>query len=570
MQTGFSLWQASADSNQARKAKLGLSLLLTLEVWLAVALAMALLAVWSWRETAKVSAAQAEAYGRAVYELTLAGLTSLAMTGHADKRDLLLEQIRMGHEIESLNVIRSDAIIRQYGNRGPARPSTSELEVIQSKRAITTRLGAGNEERLQIIKPILASRNFLGKDCLACHQAREGDVLGVVSLELSMKRHNARQDLLAIESFAIASLFALAVAGFCYMRVSRRVMKPIANMRQGLERIAAGKASPLERLPVTGNDEISQAGKSFNRVMDRAIAEAEQNRLDTEVFNRALEGITITDQNGVIQKVNPAFSRMTGYTAAEAIGKTPAILKSGRQDPFFYEAMWKTLLTTGQWQGEIWNRRKNGEIYPEWLSISSVRGPDGMIEHFMAIFSDITESKLRESDMAHQATHDPLTGLANRALFMDRLEQAIAMSARLAHNHVGVIFLDLDGFKPVNDNFGHHEGDRVLQEVAVRLSSVVRHNDTVARLGGDEFTLLLPNLAHRDDAEIVARTILDCIEIPFNVMGNQVRLSASIGISCFPYDGLDAETLIKHADEAMYVAKRSDERRYHFYTGQQF
>ena len=570
MLTGVSLRQPSETSGQARNAKLGLSLMLTLEVWLAVALAMALLAVWSWRETAKVSEGQAEAYGRAVYELTLAGLTSLAMAGHADKRDLLLEQIRMGHEIESLNVIRSEAIVRQYGNRYQARPSASELEVLKSKRAATTRTGTGNEARLMIIRPILASRNFLGKDCLACHQVREGDVLGAISLELSMKRHNARQDLLAIESFAIASLFALAVAGFCYIRVSRRVMKPIADMRQGLERIAAGKASALERLPVSGNDEISQACKSFNRVMDRAIAEAEQSRLDTEVFNRALEGITITDQNGVIQKVNPAFTRMTGYTAAEAIGKTPAILKSGRQDLFFYEAMWTTLLTTGQWQGEIWNRRKNGEIYPEWLSISSVRGPDGMIEHFMAIFSDITESKLRESDMAHQATHDPLTGLANRALFMDRLEQAIAMSARVARNHVGVIFLDLDGFKPVNDNFGHHEGDRVLQEVAVRLSSVVRHNDTVARLGGDEFTLLLPNLSHREDAEIVARTILDCIEIPFNVMGRQVKLSASIGISCFPYDGLDAETLIKHADEAMYVAKRSADCRFHFYTGQQF
>ncbi len=570
MLNGFTLWRPSATSGQARKAKLGLSLLLTLEVWLAVALAMALLAVWSWRETAKVSVNQAEAYGRAVYELTLAGLTSLAITGHADKRDLLLEQIRMGHEIESLNVIRSDAIIRQYGNRGPARPSANELDVLQSKRAITTRFGKGNDERLLIIKPILASRNFLGKDCLACHQVREGDVLGVVSLELSMKRHNARQYLLAIESLALSSLFALAVAGVCYARVSRRVMKPMADMRQGLERIAAGEASPRERLPVVGKDEIAQTCHSFNRVMDRAVEEADQTRMDAEVFNRALEGITITDRNGVIQKVNPAFTRVTGYGADEAVGKTPSILKSGRQDIFYYQAMWNVLLTTGQWQGEIWNRRKNGEIYPEWLSISSVRGPDGEIEHFIAIFSDITESKLRESDMAHQATHDPLTGLANRALFMDRLEQAIAMSARLARNHVGVIFLDLDGFKPVNDNFGHHEGDRVLQEVAVRLSSVVRHNDTVARLGGDEFTLLLPNLSHRDDAEIVAKTILDCIEIPFNVMGNQVKLSASIGISCFPYDGLDAETLIKHADEAMYVAKRSDDRRYHFYTGQQF
>ena len=283
------------------------------------------------------------------------------------------------------------------------------------------------------------------------------------------------------------------------------------------------------------------------------------------VFNASNQGITTTDADGRITSVNPAFTRITGFTADEAIGRTPSILKSGRHDAAFYESMWSTLRTDGIWEGEVWNRRRDGQIYPEWLTISSVTDADGKVTDYVSLFSDITERKQQEEEIWRQANFDALTGLANRNLFADRLERAIAQ-ARRKEQKVGIAFLDLDGFKWINDTLGHDFGDELLVEVARRLRHAVREQDTVARLGGDEFTVVINDLTDPQDMLSVGEKLVGTLRDPFALGGNTHQLSGSIGITLYPDDGEDVQTLLKNADIAMYKAKQGGKNRFQFYA----
>jgi diguanylate cyclase (GGDEF)-like protein/PAS domain S-box-containing protein len=282
-----------------------------------------------------------------------------------------------------------------------------------------------------------------------------------------------------------------------------------------------------------------------------------------KIFESTQEGVMITDAQRRIQKVNSAFSEMTGYTAEEVTGKNPKLLQSGRHDEEFYKNLWSKLRGNGQWQGEIWNRRKNGEIYPEWLTISTIKDDEDNITNYVGIFSDITTIKLAERNYAHMAHHDALTSLPNRVLFHDRLKMALSKAHR-NDGMVAVMYLDLDGFKPINDTYGHRIGDLLLQAVAERLINCVREGDTVARMGGDEFTIILDSIASRDDAAKIAQKVLQLITQPFNLEGHQLTLGVSIGISLYPFDGYDGETLIKSADEAMYRIKKQQGNNYQF------
>jgi diguanylate cyclase (GGDEF)-like protein/PAS domain S-box-containing protein len=289
-------------------------------------------------------------------------------------------------------------------------------------------------------------------------------------------------------------------------------------------------------------------------------------RLMAKVFENAKEGVVITTPGGVILNVNRAFSEVTGYAPEEALGKTPHLLYSGRQSREFYEAMWKTLHQTGHWQGEIWNRRKNGDVYLEWLSISCVRNERNELTHYVGIFSDITTEKENEKRLYHLAHYDPLTELPNRVLFQDRFKQALAR-ARRNRRSLAVMFLDLDGFKEVNDRFGHAAGDSLLSQVALRLTEELRKTDTVARLGGDEFAIVLPDLGDPDDIAAVAVKVIEEIAKPFFFAGdNEARITTSIGISIYPQDGLDADNLIDRADTAMYAAKERGKNQFCFYS----
>lgn len=279
------------------------------------------------------------------------------------------------------------------------------------------------------------------------------------------------------------------------------------------------------------------------------------------VFLAAREAIMVTDADNRIVAVNSAFEEATGYAEEDVVGKSPAILSSGRQDKAFYRTMWDSIIHNGHWEGEIWNRRKNGELYPEWLSISVMRDGRGSIVRHIAIFSDISEQKRDHDKLHYRAHYDPLTGLPNRALGLDRLSQAIATAHRRGVM-VAVMFVDLDDFKPVNDELGHEAGDALLCQVARRMEGCVRESDTVCRLGGDEFVVILTEPASQDAVKRVAAKISGALSEPVPIRRRQVFITASIGISFYPLHSEDAMSLVRIADEAMYAAKGGGKNRY--------
>lgn len=283
--------------------------------------------------------------------------------------------------------------------------------------------------------------------------------------------------------------------------------------------------------------------------------------LASRVIESAAEGIMITDAKQIILSVNPAFEKSTGYSAQEAIGKSPIMLHSGRHDESFYQEMWTTLENQGQWQGEVWNRNKNGEIYPEWLSISAVRNSKHCVTNYVGIFSDAHTQEHVLERLHYLAYYDGLTGLPNRRLFLDRLSLSISQARRDKHQ-LAVMFVDLDHFKEVNDKLGHRLGDALLMAVTGRMKGCLRDGDTLARMGGDEFTVILPAIPHPEAAINVARKFLDCYASPVYIEGNALQITASIGISIFPEDSDEADDLLNHADMAMYKIKQTGRNGY--------
>ena len=295
------------------------------------------------------------------------------------------------------------------------------------------------------------------------------------------------------------------------------------------------------------------------------LASADQLRLWTSVLEQTAEGIMICDPQGRMLTVNPAFERLTGFSKQEAVGQMAKILHSGRQDAAFYTDMWATIRTTGQWSGEIWNRRKSGELCVEWLTINAVYETPGRIAHYVGIFSDITIRKAAEERLRYLAQYDALTELPNRSLLLHQLEQLIELAVRSGLS-IYVLFLDLDHFKAVNDAMGHEAGDVLLQTVARRIKGTLRQSDTIGRMGGDEFVMLLSGLHHPADAARLAQGLLATVCTPVMLKDQEVSVSASIGICAFPDDGVQAGDLIRNADTAMYGAKSAGRNRYEFYA----
>ncbi|SFN35582.1 PAS domain S-box-containing protein/diguanylate cyclase (GGDEF) domain-containing protein [Formivibrio citricus] len=285
----------------------------------------------------------------------------------------------------------------------------------------------------------------------------------------------------------------------------------------------------------------------------------------TSIYENTQEGILITDGEGCIQAVNPAFSMITGYRQDEVVGKKPSHFRSGRHGEEYYRQMWRALLDEGKWTGEIWNRRKNGEIYAERLNITAVKDPQGKILQYVALFADITEHKRAEEALHHQAYHDVLTGLPNRLMYAECLELALLQAAR-RQLKCAVLMLDLDRFKNINDTFGHEFGDKLLLGVAGRLQTCIRQEDTLARMGGDEFAFLLPLVSDIRHIASATDKILAAFTRPVSVEGHELFITPSIGVSLFPNDGNDVETLQKHAEVAMYRAKESGRNGCQFYT----
>lgn len=291
----------------------------------------------------------------------------------------------------------------------------------------------------------------------------------------------------------------------------------------------------------------------------------EQLKMIEAVFSTSNEAIMVADRDGLIKTINPAFSRITGYSLEEVQGRNPSILSSGRHEVDFYQSMWHEIMRQGCWSGEIWNRRKNGTIYPEWLSVSVVYDSEGEPSEYVAVFSDITKRKNDEAQIVRQAYYDELTELPNRTLLSDRLHLAIATADR-DEQIIALLFVDLDRFKYVNDSMGHEYGDDLFKQVAERLNGCVRDTDTVARFGGDEFVILLHNIKSESDAAYVAQKLIDALSTPFVLAEREIIIGASIGIAMHSGDADTAETLIRNADLAMYKAKQSGRNQAHFFT----
>ncbi|MGO4998904.1 EAL domain-containing protein [Oceanisphaera sp. W20_SRM_FM3] len=288
-------------------------------------------------------------------------------------------------------------------------------------------------------------------------------------------------------------------------------------------------------------------------------------QLAERVIAASLEGIMITNAQGLIEFVNPAFTHTTGFTAEEVIGKNPALLSSGRHDPNFYQLMWQTLSQKGYWRGEIWNRRKSGQLYLELLTITCIRDEVGEISHFAALFTDITHIRENEEQVRKLAYYDALTQLPNRRLLEDRLDHALRHAHR-NQQRLAVLFIDLDHFKQVNDSLGHASGDELLLEVSKRMATHLREDDTLARFGGDEFIVLLPDVADADAITAVARRLLDAVGQPVSLSNQRFRVGCSLGISIYPDDANSAEQLLQHADAAMYRAKQEGRNSYRLYS----
>ncbi|MES9971969.1 MAG: EAL domain-containing protein, partial [Candidatus Thiodiazotropha sp.] len=308
---------------------------------------------------------------------------------------------------------------------------------------------------------------------------------------------------------------------------------------------------------------LSKVFVSLFDITHRKQAE-DQLRLAASVFSTSQEGILISDAENRIIDINPAFTRLTGYSRAEALGQDPGFLSAGRQGEAFYAEMWQSINTTGEWQGELWNRRKSGEIFPELLSIVAVRDEHERLQHYVGAFSDISMIKQHEADLDRIAHYDMLTSVPNRRLLGDRLEQAIAHARRHSKN-LAVCYLDLDGFKPINDQFGHEGGDRMLIEIANRLETMSRAEDTVSRLGGDEFVLLWSDIGSESDCARALERVLNKVAEPMQLNNQLVTVSASIGVTLYPDDDVDADSLLRHADHAMYTAKQLGKNRYQIF-----
>jgi diguanylate cyclase (GGDEF)-like protein/PAS domain S-box-containing protein len=387
---------------------------------------------------------------------------------------------------------------------------------------------------------------------------RHGNVIAATVAEVD----GLTQDILKLEGAR-----QLEKLNQIYARGYDNAVRRAAHYRRVLYALALGLAAYLAftfmRLD-RARQSLAKANRELAARYTAQLQAEELLRLHATAFDNSHEGITLTDASGAILDVNPAFTRITGYERSEVIGRNPRVLKSGHHDRDFYAAMWKSITEMGSWRGEIWNRGKFGDLYPELLSIAAVRDATGKLTNYVAVFADISRLKEQEKQLTQMAYFDALTELPNRVLLADRIVQASSQSRR-SETLMAVCYLDLDGFKLVNDTWGHEVGDQLLVEMARRLKDCLRGGDTVARLGGDEFVLLLLGLATEDECEKGVQRLLHAVGQPLLVAPQPVVLSASIGVAIYPLDDGDPDTLLRHADQAMYQAKQSGKNCYHLF-----
>ncbi len=371
--------------------------------------------------------------------------------------------------------------------------------------------------------------------------------------------------LLVLSLYAVIALVTFLLTTFFAYLLMRRLVGDVRDIASTMNNMQqTGQFD--QQISVKGDDEIAKMIQAYNGMVVEREASHKELRLAAEVFRHANEAIIVTSPDNTIEAINPAFERITGYRESEILGKNPSILGSGRQNELFYRKMWSDLHRKGAWQGEVWNRKKDGTVYLEWLSVNVIKNEQGEVLHHIGLFEDITRRKEIENDVWRQANFDSLTNLPNRKMMMSRLEQEILRDKRQGQGF-SVMFIDLDHFKMVNDTLGHSAGDQLLQQVSVRLVESVRNTDIVARLGGDEFVVILLDTISKHAITRIAKCILKNLHRPFFLEQKQeVNISGSIGVTLCPRDGRDVETLLKNADTAMYRAKDAGRNNLQFFT----
>ena len=436
-----------------------------------------------------------------------------------------------------------------------------------------------NGDSLWFYQPIISAQVPLDEadGTIAPHQA------GAVIVEMGRARTNKIKSQMLWFTIGATLLFFLICSYLIYL-ASRNITSPIRKLNEAVQMIGEGNLEMCVSVPtrvaelnnlVHGINAMTLQLQQESTVLHQRIEEA--TRIAAIAFE-SHEGMIVTDVDGVILRVNAAFTKITGYTSTEAVGQFVRMLKSGRHDETFYANLLKSIKHTGSWQGEIWNLRKNGETYPAWLTVTAVERGDGVVTYYVATLSDITLRKAAENEIKNLAFYDTLTQLPNRRMLIDRLSQAIAASKR-SGRYGALMFLDLDNFKPLNDQYGHAVGDLLLIEASRRISSCVREMDTVARFGGDEFVVMLSELdinkiESTTQAGLVAEKIRSALAEPYELLLSQPgeagrteqhRCTSSIGVALFANHDASLEDLLKWADMAMYKAKRDGRNLIRFY-----
>lgn len=461
----------------------------------------------------------------------------------------------IGVEIRNLN----GSVLLARGNTDIAKflERTSESDALQATSTLSAESDKAWHFTAQVYSQPSAETPF--------NEAVIPELLGHVSVVMSKSALTQMATDIFISNLVISFSFALLFL-LLNRRLTNSITQPLNELSASMGRAQRGESHV--RVEPSGPKDIASMAFAFNSMMSVQEEREAALRIAAIAFETD-ESIMVTDENAVIIRVNHAFTRLTGYSAEEAVGRNPSMLKSNRQNAKFYQQMWESLQRDNSWQGEIWNKRKSGEVYPEWLNITAVLGKNGKVTNYVGAFIDFSERKQAEKEIHHLAYYDPLCELPNRRLLIDRLQQAIAASSRTLTGGA-LMFIDLDNFKTLNDTRGHGVGDMLLIEVAKRLQACVREGDTLARFGGDEFVLLLKGLSQNNalaavQAQVVAEKVVEVIGRPYIIEGCECHSSSSVGITLFANHKDKFDELLKQADTAMYEAKKSGRNTLRFF-----